>query len=152
MAGLFSRMTVPSRYSADETTSRCATPAISTAPVVPSTSTSSPSSNILTDGTESTIGMDEMTAPVATIVSADSFTTAAGATPWTARSYMTNEPTVLPFPRGKTRTAPATLPPFPARISPVEPSTPPRKLSGSSSLTTLPRARPGDMGRPSTIT
>ena len=103
-------------------------------------------------GTESTIGIDDITAPVATIVSADSFITAAGAQPWTIRSYITKEPTVLPLPRGNTRTFPLTFPPFPTRSSPVEPSTPPRKLSGSSSLSTSPVAFPGDMVRPSNLT
>ena len=105
-----------------------------------------------TEGIESTMGIDEITAPVATMVSADSLMTAAGAFPWTIRSYMTKDPTVLPLPRGNTRILPATLPSFPVRSSPVEPSTPPRKLRGSSSFRTLPSALPGEIVRPLTIT
>jgi len=58
---------------------------------------------------------------------------------------MTNDPTVLPFPLGKTRIFPATLPPFPTQISPVEPLTPPRKLRGSGTVTTSPLALPGEI-------
>ena len=136
----------------DDTDSCISTPSMSTVPDAASTVTTSPSSNMDTLGTESTIGIDDITAPVATIVSADSFITAAGAQPWTIRSYITKEPTVLPLPRGNTRTFPLTFPPFPTRSSPVEPSTPPRKLSGSSSLSTSPVAFPGDMVRPSNLT
>ena len=131
---------------------RISTPSTSTVPAEASTVTTSPSSNMDTLGTESTIGMDDITAPVATIVSADSLITAAGAHPCTMRSYMTNDPTVLPFPRGNTSTMSFTFPPLPTRSSPVDPSTPPRKLNGSSSLRTLPVALPGDIVRPSILT
>ena len=137
---------------AEDTLSFISTPSISTVPAVASTVTTSPSSNMSTDGTESTIGMDDITAPVATMVSAVSLITAAGATPWTMRSYITKDPTVLPLPFGNTRTLPATFPPPPTRRSPVDPSTPPRKLRGSPSLTTLPVAFPDIIVRPSTIT
>ena len=147
MAGTF-----PSTITADDTVSLISTPSMSTVPASASTVAMSPSWNMYTVGTLSTIGIDDITAPVATMVSADSLTTAAGATPWTIRSYITKDPTVLPLPLGNTRTFPATLPPRPTRSSPVEPSTPPRKLRGSSSMTTSPRAFPGDMVRPFTIT
>ena len=145
------RILSPSKR-AEETDSRMVTPSISTVPASASTVTTSPFWNMPMEGMESIMGIDEMTAPVATMVSADSFMTAAGCLPWTMRSYMTNDPTVLPFPLGNTRTFPATFPPFPTRTSPVAPSTPPRKLRGSGMTRTSPLALPGDIMRPSNLT
>ena len=119
---------------------------ISTYPLFPSTATVSPS---LTRDTSilSTMGTDEITAPVVTIVSALLLTSARGACPCTFRSYTTYDPTVDPLPLGNRKIFSAM---FPSRTLkfPVLPSTPPRKLKASPYVIASPSAYPGEMARP----
>ena len=133
------------------TTGRSTTPGTSTAPARPSTIARSPVRNRETS-IPSTRGISPRIAPVATIASVRSFTIAAGPRPRFARPNSTYEPTVLPFPWGKTRAFPATASPrrseVPSVTTPDSRSTPPRNDIGWWLARTKPSATPAETARP----